>query len=339
MKSSMLSRAYFVLPLLLLSIAVDAQRPPRPTGQTTTPRTTTPSVNENKPVSRSLADMYPGIPIRVDSSSLNTGVAKPGQRPYYSTGPTGDAERTPLTPEFLRRDDALFGQMVWRELDLNEKMNQVFNYNAEFDQGSEIFANILLNAVVNKKVEAFADERFTTPLTVAEIEKSTLGTWDTTEVKDPNNIQGPPIELLVTRASFDPKSIKRLRIREEWIFDRESSRMFVRILAIAPLKTSTDPQTGKERGYTPMFWIYYPDLRPVLAKREVYNPKNMGVSRMTWEELFETRMFSSFIIKSTFDNAANKTIRATIKDPKLALLEGDNVKEKIFNYEQDLWSY
>ncbi|HEX2630712.1 MAG TPA: hypothetical protein VHM26_16965, partial [Chitinophagaceae bacterium] len=99
------------------------------------------------------------------------------------------------------------------------------------------------------------------------------------------------------------------------------------------------PQTGKERGYTPMFWIYYPDLRPVLAKREVYNPRNMGVSRMTWEELFETRMFSSFIIKSTIDNAANKTIRATIRDPKLALLEGDNVKEKIFNYEQDLWSY
>lgn len=337
----MLSRGFFALPLLLLSIAVEAQRPPRPGTRrppATSPVTTT-TENENKPISRSLADMYPGIPIRVDSSSLNTGVAKPGQRPYYSTVSSGDDERTPLTQEFLRKDDALYGQMVWRELDLNEKMNQAFNYNAEFDQGSEIFANILLNAVVNKKVEAFADERFTTPLTVEEIERTTAGTWDTIEVKNPDNIQGPPIELLVTRTSFDPKSVKRLRIREEWIFDREASRMFVRILAIAPLKTITDPQTGKERGYTPMFWIYYPDLRPVLAKREVYNSRNMGVSRMTWEELFETRMFSSFIVKSTIDNAANKTIRAKIKDPILALLEGDNVKEKIFNYEQDLWSY
>ena len=25
-----------------------------------------------------------------------------------------------------------------------------------------------------------------------------------------------------------------------------------------------------------MFWVYYPDLRPTLAKYEVYNPKNMG---------------------------------------------------------------
>jgi hypothetical protein len=28
-----------------------------------------------------------------------------------------------------------------------------------------------------------------------------------------------------------------------------------------------------------------------------------------------------------------------IKDPLFQLLEGENIKEKIFNYEQDLWSY
>jgi len=32
-------------------------------------------------------------------------------------------------------------------------------------------------------------------------------------------------------------------------------------------------------------------------------------------------------------------INMYVKDPILALLEGENVKEKIFNYEQDLWSY
>ena len=88
-----------------------------------------------------------------------------------------------------------------------------------------------------------------------------------------------------------------------------------------------------------MFWVYYPDMRPILTKYEVYNPKNMGNSRMTWEELLESRMFSSYITKSTLDNAANRTIRQFIKDPILALLEGENIKDKIFNYEQDLWSY
>ena len=32
-------------------------------------------------------------------------------------------------------------------------------------------------------------------------------------------------------------------------------------------------------------------------------------------------------------------IRNVINDPILRLLEGENIKEKIFNFEQDLWSY
>ena len=114
--------------------------------------------------------------------------------------------------------------------------------------------------------------------------------------------------------------------------------MFCRILGIAPIETKYN-ENGQERGSSVMFWIYYPDLRPTLTKYEVYNPKNMGQSRMTWEELFESRMFSSYILKSTMDNASNKNIRQYITDPILRLLEGDNIKEKIFNFEQDLWSY
>ena len=164
-----------------------------------------------------------------------------------------------------------------------------------------------------------------------------MGTADTvakTDINDPSKV----IEYVVTKASFDPKSVVKIRIKEEWVFDREASRMFVRILGIAPLKTLFLPN-GQERGTTAMFWVYYPDLRPMLAKYEVYNPKNMGMGRMTWEELFESRMFSSYIVKSTLDNPGNKNIRSYVKDPILALLEGDNIKDRIFNYEQDLWSY
>jgi gliding motility associated protien GldN len=169
------------------------------------------------------------------------------------------------------------------------------------------------------------------------VQQLTVGSADTvarTDVNDPSKV----VEYVVTRASFDGKSVNKLRIKEEWVFDREASRMFVRILGIAPLKTSYLPN-GQERGQTVMFWVYYPDMRPILAKYEVYNPKNMGMGRMTWEELFEARMFASYITKSTLDNPSNKIIRGMIKDPILALLEGDNIKDRIFNYEQDLWSY
>ncbi|RYY61263.1 MAG: gliding motility protein GldN, partial [Chitinophagaceae bacterium] len=246
--------------------------------------------------------------------------------------------RTPLTYEHLRWDDALFAEKVWRELDLREKMNQAFRYEAVNDQGSQLFINMLLQSVRKGEVTAFSDDRFSTPMTMDQIDALTVGQNDTVPRYSPTDVD--KIEgYVVTRASFDAKSVTKLRLKEEWVFDRESSRMFVRILGIAALKTEYIPNTTKERGTSTMFWVYYPDLRPMLAKSEVYNPKNMGQSRMTWEELFESRMFSSYIVKSTIDNSSNKMIKNVIKDPILALIEGDNIKEKIFNYEQDLWSY
>jgi len=113
--------------------------------------------------------------------------------------------------------------------------------------------------------------------------------------------------------------------------------MYTRILGIAPVKTIRN-QDGSFRDVSPIFWVYYPELRPLLAKYEAYNGKNYG-ARLSWEELFESRMFSSRIIKSTIENPYDLFVKNYIKDPILRLLEGENIKEKIFNYEQDLWSY
>jgi gliding motility associated protien GldN len=264
-------------------------------------------------------------------------VIRKSLRPNDAFDKSSITERTPLPYEHLRWDDALFAEKVWRELDLREKINQIFTYETEDDNGSQIFVDILLNAVKKGEITAFKDERFTIPMSLDEIYLQTVGQADTIPVTDPNDFS-KVIEYRVTRASFDPKSVNKLAMKEEWIFDREASRLFARIIAIAPLQTKYLPN-GQERGVSPMFYVYYPDLRPLLAKREVYNPKNMGMGRMTWEELFESRMFSSYIIKSTFDNASNKRISNYIKDPILQLLEGENIKERIFNYEQDLWSY
>ena len=280
---------------------------------------------------------YGNTPIRVDTSSVADTAIKKSMRNEDIFDKSFVNDRTPLPYEHLRWDDALFTEKVWRELDLREKMNQTFRYEGQDDNGSQMFVDMLLRAVRSGQVTAFADERFTTPMALAEIDQLTVGTADTAEVRDindPNKIK----EYVVTRSTFDAKSVVKLRIKEEWVFDREASRMFVRILGISPVKTVFN-SNGSERGSTPMFWIYYPDLRPLLAKHEVYNPKNLGYGRMTWEELFESRMFSSYLTKSTLDNPGNKNIRQIIKDPILALLEGENIKDRIFNYEQDLWSY
>lgn len=291
--------------------------------------------NNNQPPSG--YDPMANLPITYDTTS-NDISPKKSLRNDNAFDKASLTQRTPLIYEHLRWDDALYAEKVWRELDLREKMNKIFMYEAVDDNGSQIFVNMLMKAVQTGEVTAFSDDRFTTPLAIADVQQLTSGKLDTFPIYDTKQID-KIVGWNVTRASFDAKSVTRIRLKEEWVFDRESSRMFVRILGIGLLKTEYIPNTTKERGTSSLFWVYYPDLRPMLVKAEVYNPKNMGQSRMTWEELFESRMFSSYIVKSTLDNPGNKMIRNYINDPILRLLEGENIKEKIFNFEQDLWSY
>lgn len=247
-------------------------------------------------------------------------------------------ERTPLDYENIREDDAVYRVRVWREIDTREKLNLPFRYAAVEDGASQRFISILIKAIKDGDVTAFSgeDDRFTTPITPEEAEGAFGGGADTVASRDlDGNITG----YQVRPKAVDPDSIYTFRIKEEWLFDKESSRMVVRILGIAPVvpyKTSTGDVLPNSQH--PTWWVYYPDLRPTLAKNEAYNPKNYS-GRMTWEELFENRMFSSRITKSTLDNPGDMAFKQYIKDPLFQLYEGESVKEKIFNYEQALWSY
>ena len=279
-----------------------------------------------------------GVPIEVVKGSGN-GIGDsvaPSLRSDNTIDRNLVKDRTPLAYEHIREDDAVYKQRVWREIDTREKMNLPFRYSADEDNGNQRFISILFNAIQSGAVNAFSgeDDRFTMPLTATQVAATMTGGVDTLPVYD---IDGNVVKYEVRQRQVEPDSIYRFRLKEEWIFDKESSRMFVRILGIAPIMpkyTSTNIFIGD----VTLFWIYYPDLRPTLAKYEVYNGKNYA-GRMSWEELFESRYFSSFITKSTVDNPFDLTLKSAIKDPLFRLLEGENIKDKIFNYEQDLWSY
>ena len=248
-------------------------------------------------------------------------------------------DRTPLAYEHIRVDDAVYRHKIWREIDTREKMNLPFRYAGTENNGNQRFISILMKAIQDSAVTVFdaIDDRFTTPYTIGQVAEKISGGVEVVDIFDSlGNKTGS--KDVVREVNLD--SFYKFRIKEEVIFDKESSRLFWRILGIAPLKRVITSQ-GVDLGETELFWVYYPDMRPIFAKYEVYNGKNFG-ARMSWEELFETRMFSGRIIKSTIDNPFD----LKVKDQKglqengiFQLLEGERIKEKIFNYEQDLWSY
>ena len=247
-------------------------------------------------------------------------------------------DKAVLDYENLREDDAAYRVRVWREIDTREKINLPFRYAAVEDNGSQRFISILLRSIKDGSITAFSadDDRFTTPITPEDAQKAFGGGSDTSAKYDLN---GNVIGYEVRPKVVDPDSIYLFRIKEEWIFDKKTSRMYARILGIAPV-VSQKLSNGETlpNSEHPTWWLYYPDLRPVLAKYMAYNPKNFG-ARMTWEELFENRMFSSYIVKSTLDNPYDQFIKQYVQDPLFRLYTGEAVKDKIFDYEQNLWSY
>ena len=248
-------------------------------------------------------------------------------------------DKAPLPYEPIREDDAVFRVRVWRDIDAREKLNLPFRYAAEEDAGSQRFISILLRAIKDGELTAFSgdDDRFTTPITPDSAINAFGNGYDTVPRYDAD---GNIVSYQVRAKAVNPDSIYKFRLKEEWIFDKENSRLYVRILGIAPVipyKLSTGQAIeGSDR---PVFWVYYPDARPVLAKSEVYNPKNFA-ARMSWDDLFESRMFSSYIVKSSFDNPYDIPLSSIYPNNTLfRLLEGERIKDKIFNYEQSLWSY
>lgn len=212
-------------------------------------------------------------------------------------------------------------------------------YSADEDNGNQRFLSILMKAIQDTLVNAFdaIDDRFTTPMTISQVDRKIR---DAPEMVEKFDSLGVSIGKFEQQREVNLDSFYKFRIKEEVIFDKESSRLFWRILGIAPLKRVITT-TGVDLGESEMFWVYYPDLRPVLSKYDVYNGKNFG-ARMSWEDLFESRMFSGRITKTTIDNPFDipiKLQKGLSDNSVFQLLEGERLKEKIFTYEQDLWKY
>jgi gliding motility associated protien GldN len=313
--------------------------------RTTTRKTTTANKAATNPVAVDTAVvMAPAVDTSMKDSLPITAV-KPSLRPETALDNHNAliSDRTPLPYQQLRAEDAAYDERIWREIDTREKMNLPFRYSADEDNGNQRFISILFKAIQdgpdNGGVTAFnpIDDRFTTPMTKAEVSKAISGGAVSVPITDS---LGNITSYKTVTAEVNLDSFYKFQIKEEVIFDKQSSRLFWRILGIAPIKRVIT-SSGVDLGDAPLFWVYYPDMRPILAKYYVYNGKNYG-ARMTWEDLFESRMFHGRIIKSTLDNPFDQYIsnQTGLKDNKiLQLLQGDKIQNEIFNYEQNLWSY
>ncbi|MEM7103920.1 MAG: gliding motility protein GldN [Bacteroidota bacterium] len=246
----------------------------------------------------------------------------PRDSPYDKTF----AERVPLPYEHIREADVFWEKRIWRVIDTREKMNLPFRY------PQNPLVSVMINAGLDEQVTLYSaiDDKFSTPMTIEEMNQKLYKT-DTIPIIDPDTDE---ITYKIVRDDFNPDDIKRFRIKEVWFFDEETSTLKVRILGIAPLIEIFD-DFGNVRYEVPLFWAYYPELRHVLARTEAFNPLN-DAARLSWDDIFEMRYFASMIYKASNVNDLR------IQDYKSGLEvphEAERIKQEIFNFEHDLWTY
>ena len=248
--------------------------------------------------------------------------------------------KTPVPYEYIREADVMWEKVVYRMVDLRQKQNHPLYYPTTPIGSRRNLVDLILYGIDNEGIRAFStDDRlneFSVQLTRDQIDDAFGAGVMTTKVQ---NEAGELVEqeIEVPRKTYE---VKKLLIKEKWFFDKNHSVMKVRIIGISPIRVYFrlddlgNPTDEVQQKQT--FWVYFPEIRPLLANHEVFNRHN-DAQRVSFDDYFMQRRFASniFAVSNVYDN---RWINMYTLGQD-ALLESERLKQWLFEMEHDLWEY
>jgi len=144
----------------------------------------------------------------------------------------------------------------------------------------------------------------------------------------------------VVRTDLASIDVSDYKIVGLWYFDKRQADLRYRILGICPVipDVYTMGKSEEEKDYIELFWVFYPGAREVLHEWKAFNDENSSMP-ISFDHLLNSRRFNALTYKE--ENVYNdRLIAEYMKDNSLMqLLESERVKDKIRNFEQDMWNY
>ena len=284
--------------------------------------------------------------------------------------------RKPIPYHYRREADMMWSKKIWRMLDMREKQNFPLYYPKNPVDNRISLIDLILQSA--EKGMDLSDESKNSPHLVLYKAPSNVminefltpinpnGISDSAKLKDElkvqfsvkdekkavDNVLTGNVDSVVVKGERHTEEVYRYIFKEEWYFDKQRSKMEVKIIGICPIRLYKDKAVSnaiansggsattsdEDEPLTPkkLFWVYFDALRPVLANHEVFNENN-DAERRTFDDIFFKRKFSSFIIQETnvYDNRLIGEYTLGLD----AQLEAERVKDFIFKLEHDLWEY
>lgn len=258
---------------------------------------------------------------------------KPVEKPidgYYTNTNILSARVSPYAN--LRESDVMFSKRVWREIDLRDKMNMIFA------SPKARLITILTDAILAGELTAYdasstKDDVNGDEFTVVLKPEQAMAKFADSVLVPIFDKDGNQTGTVVKAGEFNPDSVLKFRIKEDWIFDKQRSVFEPRIVGIAPMiRISAAGQSFDEQ---PAFWIYFPEVRHLLVTKAVVN-RNNDATGLSYDDVFMKRIFASYVIKESNPEDLR------IKDYAIGidkLYESERVKKALMDFEHDLWSY
>ncbi|WP_064716481.1 gliding motility protein GldN [Flavobacterium succinicans] len=281
----------------------------------------------------------------------------------------------PLAYGYVHDRDILMGKTTWEIIDLSEKINFPLYFpidTANIGTDRRSLYDVLTKALKSGKItEVYADSYFNTKKSLKDIQAS-LSRIDTTDAgrelinQDPDAYRsrvvkkkvvtgtgkkkkvtyvdetvGPtktiPLEF-VLKQDLTAQDVSQYKIKGFWYFDKRQSELKYRLLGICPVTPDVYSMNSDEKDYIELFWVFFPAAREVLHEAKAFNDKNSSMP-ISFDQILNSRRFNGVVYKE--ENVyGDRTVEEYMKDnSQNQLLESERIKEKIRNFEQDMWNY
>ena len=250
-----------------------------------------------------------------------------------TSGPKDGLE--PIELPNPRADDIYWQKVIYRTIDLREKMNFPLYYPEEAQDNRQSFFSLIFRLVQEGKIkvyeyldtrEIFTDDHVTSF-------KDLVDKYEIIHTIKADSLTNDSV-IVVDDSDVPNRDIVKYYVKEVWYFDKITSTFNARIIAFCPIMVK-ETDLGIQKF--PLFWVPLESLRPYMAQQEVLITDRNNGARPSLDDIFIKRRFSSYIYKES--NVYNRNLLEYNSTAEDVRKEQARVKMLLLNYENDLWEY